>query len=215
MSDMNANPEIYDTKANLAIKGKYRIIQLLRNRNFNDTQFITNIGILTPTWITNQNICQRLDQIWISDNLLQNLIVTKVEPKGLLRTDHNLIYTTIESSTIVGNRTKAYEKKKKMTRKIYKIDEMLPQNWVYFREVLNDKLTASNLNNEFTSEYKDQRWINRVWNTIEKIIKVSMNETIPTKKVVKSDKCNRPKLMTDTTKANKLLMRISVATRKN
>ena len=44
-----------------------------------------------------------------------------------------------------------------MTRKIYKIDEMLPQNWVYFREVLNDKLIASNLNNEFTSEYKDQR----------------------------------------------------------
>ena len=138
-----------------------------------------------------------------------------MEPKGLLRTDHNLIYTTIESSTIVRNRTKAYEKKKKMTRKIYKIDEMLPQNWVYFREVLNDKLTASNLNNEFTSEYKDQRWINRVWNTIEKIIKDSMNETIPTKEVVKSDKSNRPKLMTDTTKANKLLMRISVATRKN
>ena len=80
-----------------------------------------------------------------------------MEPKGLLRTDHNLIYTTIESSTIVGNRTKAYEKKKKMTRKIYKIDEMLPQNWVYFREILNDKLTASNLNNKFTSEYKDQR----------------------------------------------------------
>src|SRR5437764_13600057 len=42
-----------------------------------------------------------------------------------------------------------------------------------------------------------------------------MNETIPTKEVMKSDKCNRPKLMTDTTKANKLLMRISVATRKN
>ena len=80
-----------------------------------------------------------------------------MEPKGLLRTDHNLIYTTIESSTIVGNRTKEYEKKKKMTRKIYKIDEMLSQNWVYFREVLNDKLTASNLNNEFTLEYKDQR----------------------------------------------------------
>ena len=92
---------------------------------------------------------------------------------------------------------------------------MLPQNWVYFREVLNNKLTASNLNNEFTSEYKDQRWINRVWNTIEKIIKDSMNETIPTKEVVKSDKSNRPKLMTDTTKANKLLMRISVVTRKN
>ncbi len=102
-----------------------------------------------------------------------------------------------------------------MTRKIYKIDEMLPQNWVYFREILNDKLTASNLNNEFTSEYKDQRWINRVWNTIKKIIKDSMNETIPTKEVVKSDKCNCSKLMTDTTKANKLLMRISVATRKN
>ena len=49
MSDMNADPEIYDTKANLAIKGKYRIIQLLRNQNFNDTQSITNIGILTPT----------------------------------------------------------------------------------------------------------------------------------------------------------------------
>ncbi len=31
MGDMNADPEIYDTKANLAIKGKYRIIQLLRN----------------------------------------------------------------------------------------------------------------------------------------------------------------------------------------
>src|SRR5687767_10648076 len=42
MGDMNANSEKYDKKITFALKGKYRIIQLLRNENFYDMQKITN-----------------------------------------------------------------------------------------------------------------------------------------------------------------------------
>ena len=46
MGDMNADVEKYDKKSTLAIKGKYRIIQILRDNNFYDTQKITNDGPL-------------------------------------------------------------------------------------------------------------------------------------------------------------------------
>ena len=49
MGDMNADPEKYDKKTTFALKGKYRIIQLLRNENFYDTQKITNTGPLKQT----------------------------------------------------------------------------------------------------------------------------------------------------------------------
>ena len=56
MGDFNADTEKYDKKEIIRNKGKYRIIQLLKNRNFNNTQYITNIGTLILTWLTNYNM---------------------------------------------------------------------------------------------------------------------------------------------------------------
>ena len=64
------------------------------------------------------------------------------------------------------------------------------------------------LKNEFNTQFKDQRWINRVWDTLESIIKDSMMQHIPQKTICKSEYSSRPKLKSDTYKINKWCMRI-------
>jgi len=64
------------------------------------------------------------------------------------------------------------------------------------------------LKNEFNTQFKDQRWINRVWDTLELIIKDSMMQPISQKTICKSDYSLRPKLKSDTYKVNKWCMRI-------
>src|SRR2546421_4348137 len=64
------------------------------------------------------------------------------------------------------------------------------------------------LKNEFNIQFKDQRWINKVWDTLESIIKDLMMQHIPQKTICKSEYSSRPKLKSDTYKINKWCMRI-------
>ena len=71
------------------------------------------------------------------------------------------------------------------------------------------------LKNEFNTQFKDQRWINRVWDTLKSIIKDSMMQHIPQKTICKSDYSSRPKLKSDTYKINKWCMRIIRSIKRN
>ena len=57
MGDFNADAEKYDALNKTVTKGKYKIIQLLRDQGLYDTQKLTNIN-LQYTWkkITKQNV---------------------------------------------------------------------------------------------------------------------------------------------------------------
>ena len=103
---------------------------------------------------------------------------------------------TIDSEKIFGKWTRAQEKRNKMKRKI-------PENWVYFREYLNQKIRWNKIEREFEQSNKDKTWINRTWDNIENTIKQTINETIPIKEVLKSEVSNKKRLVSDTTKANK------------
>ena len=128
----------------------------------------------------------------------------------MLTTDHHLLIMTLEENKILGKRTKAYEKKKKITRNIYNLENMSNQDWKDFQEYMDKQLETKSrlLKNEFNTQFKDQRWINRVWDTLESIIKDSMMQHIPQKTICKSDYSSRPKLKSDTYKVNKWCMRI-------
>src|SRR5215204_2463028 len=218
MGDFNADAEKYDKKGNIKNKGKYRIIQLLRNENLYDTHKMTNLNDeIDFTWNNSRDTKRRLDYIWITENLIQDLIITRIEHNELLteQTDHKLITMVLDNTRIFGKRSKAKEKRNKAKRKIYKINEMNEENWKYFREIMKEELDKNNFVNEFNIRSKDQRWFNRVWNKINGILKDTMNKTIPTKEIYKSDYSKKPKLSTETFKANKWLMRIWRTIKKN
>jgi hypothetical protein len=83
-------------------------------------------------------------------------------------------------------------------RTIFNYKEMNDEKWKNFREILDNKTDLQRLKGELNSNLKDQRWINRVWDTIEGIIKETIKETIPTKEICKSEISGRPKLKTET-----------------
>src|SRR2546430_882165 len=114
----------------------------------------------------------------------------------------------LDNMRIFGKRSRANERRNKIKRKIHKINEMKEENWIHFREVLKEELDKVNFTVKFNIKLKEQRWFNRVWNKINKILKDTMEKTIPTKEIYKSDYSKKPKLSTETTKANKWLMRI-------
>ena len=87
---------------------------------------------------------------------------------------------------------------------------MTDKDWKDFQEYMDKQLETKSrlLKNEFNTQFKDQRWINRVWDTLESIIKDSMIQYIPQKTICKSDYSSKPKLKSDTYKVNKWCMRI-------
>ena len=124
MEDFNADMERYIAKNKLATRGKYRILQMLLNKGLYNTQKVMCTDNLHHTWFRNENTLRRIDYIWISEGLIQDLIITKVNQNEMLTTDHHLLIMTLEGNKILGKRTKAYEKKKKITRNIYNLEKM-------------------------------------------------------------------------------------------
>jgi len=160
MGDFNADAEKYDKKGNIKNKRKYRIIQLLRNENLYDTHKMTNLNDkIDYIWNNSRNTKRRLDYIWITENLIQDLIITRIEHNELLteQTDHKLITMVLDNTRIFGKRSRAKEKRNKAKRKIYKINEMNEENWKFFREIMKEELDKYNFVSEFNIRSKDQR----------------------------------------------------------
>ena len=67
MGDFNADAEKFDLSTSNKIKGKYKIIQNLRDKDFYDIQAITNIEPLKYTWKKNEITKRRIDYIWVSE----------------------------------------------------------------------------------------------------------------------------------------------------
>ena len=158
MGDFNADAEKYDKKGNIKNKGKYRIIQFLRNENLYDTHKMTNLNDeIDFTWNNSRDTKRRLDYIWITENLIQDLIITRIEHNELLteQTDHKLVTMVLDNTRIFGKRSRAKEKRNKAKRKIYKINEMNEENWIYFREIMKEELDKVNFVSEFNIRSKD------------------------------------------------------------
>src|ERR1043165_3663495 len=208
MGDFNADAEKYDALNKTVTKGKYKIIQLLRDQGLYDTQKLTNIN-LQYTWKKNNETKRRIDYIWINDYMIEDLLITKVILCDELNTDHNILAMTINSSNIFGRRTISTEKKKKIKRDIYTIDKMTDELWAKFRtrlDELSDKYGG--FNNIFMVPNKHQNWVNNTWDKLENILKTTMDEIIPIKSIVKSDQPRRPKLKYETFKTYKWCLHI-------
>src|SRR5688572_11161305 len=132
MGDLNADAEKYDTMYNLNTKGKYKILEILRNKGLYDTQAITNAGVLEPTWRKNDITSRRIDYIWVSESIVQDIILTKVHKNEMIRSDHHLLIMTMETRKIYGNRSRANERKQKITRSIFNFKEMNKDKWKNF-----------------------------------------------------------------------------------
>jgi len=137
---MNADPDKYKEKFLLQqkkIKPKYEIIQMLNNINLLDLHKIMSVNS-TPekTWKQYKSnssdqdklIASRLDQIWITNNLLYRAIKCEVVNDELSNTDHSLLIGTIEVTNLLNKHNIIIDKKIKFKRKIFDYKNMQEQD---------------------------------------------------------------------------------------
>ena len=146
---MNTDLDKYEEKFLLQqkkIKPKYEIIQMLNNINLLNLHKIMLVNS-TPEKIwkqyksnnsdQNKLIASRLDQIWITNNLLYRTIKCKIVNDELSNTDHSLLIGTIEVTNLLDKHNIATERKIKFKRKIFDYKNMQGQDWTNFQQYMN------------------------------------------------------------------------------
>src|SRR5579859_5312883 len=199
LGDLNADREKWEQNDKLQNKEKYLILETIKNANLFDTQRITteeNTEI-KQTWIKNNKTKRRLDyNIWINDNLLDKLTISKIWDIENLESDHKLL--TIKMNANIVNRlqrNRSGKKKKGFTRTKYLSDTMTEEDWEKYKTLMDKKIDKYQLikcwNNKLKSNIIEEKVrikrINDIWNIIENIIKETMDETIKKMEVVKSE----------------------------
>src|SRR5688572_33438106 len=113
MGDLNADPEHWtketsETKRN----NKYLILEKLQSENLIDLQKVTNDIPLQHTW-ENNNIRQRLDQIWVSQEWTQDIFNCKVvdDMDNLLETDHKILVAKFLTQNTFDKRAEATDRR--------------------------------------------------------------------------------------------------------
>ena len=175
IGDMNADPDKYEEKFVLQqkkIKPKYEIIQMLNNINLLDLHKITSVNS-TPekTWkqyksnSSDQNklIASRLDQIWITNNLLYRAIKCEVINDELSNTDHSLLIGTIEVTNLLDKHNIATERKIKFKRKIFDYKNMQEQDWTNFQQYMDKYIQDRKVRQRYFNKLpRDTKWIDNL-----------------------------------------------------
>ena len=209
LGDLNADPEKYDKKGIIKKKGKYRIIEELRNLDLHDVQATINEPPLEYTW-TNGHSKSRIDQIWVDQGLMQLLMNTSLVDDETLKSDHKIVSTKILSKELINNRSNALEKRNKLKRTIFKIDKMEEEDWEKFQEFMDQKITEQQIEEFYFENWtgKNKTWLNITWEVIEKIIKKTMKQKLQKVKVSKKEISRRPKFTSNTYKKVKWIIKL-------
>ena len=143
---------------------------MLKNKNLLDLHKIVSMSN-TPakTWkqqrsSNNVNVMveRRLDQIWISQNLLSWIMKCNVIEDQNLNTDHAMLLATLNFTEIVDTKSIASEKSSNFKRKIFDLKKTNEEDWNAFRENIKSKIEYTKIRSRYmeTNYYKDINWIN-------------------------------------------------------
>src|SRR5579859_2189469 len=100
---------------------------MLTNANLFDTQKIFNDESLDikKTWIKNKTTKRRLDYIWISENLLDDLMMTDIKEIVNLESDYKILNMIINKNICEKlMRNNSREKRNKYIRTVFNITKI-------------------------------------------------------------------------------------------
>src|SRR5579859_7714475 len=223
MGDLNADREKWEAMDCNTTKDKYHILRMIKNFNLYDTQKISKdeLAFMEKTWIKNVNTSRRLDYIWISENLLDELIQTEVENSLNLESDHKLVKMTIRKEICERlNQNNSKEKRNNYTRTVFNTKNMNSKDWKNFVQVMDIRISFSQVKaelehfkNQNSTDY--QNTINRIWDEIENIILNSMRATIPQITINKTDRKYIKKQKSKTRTLNNMIRKVLELIRQN
>ncbi|PKC12454.1 hypothetical protein RhiirA5_396918 [Rhizophagus irregularis] len=137
-----------------------------------------------------EGVSTRIDQIWISENISNNLMNFSITPSTFItHSDHDIITLTMDTSILIRNNRKntVYDKLpigNAYTRVLYDCDDIKTEKWDKFR--LNIKSQLNSLDQEIIEdkvnikEYS-QEDIDRYWDKLNSVIVSAADSELPRK----------------------------------
>src|SRR5438477_4079890 len=154
-------------------------------------------GQISHTW-KNARLSNRIDYIWLSQNLALNIHSFKnKEYKHITNNDHILLQAVIYGDDIIGCPKRANNYRKK-SRTILDLKEMTQEKWIeYSQEVEREivrlkllskirKLKEEDLGTAIDCTNKGSNQLQKIWNELETIITKAGKKIIPIKKISRS-----------------------------
>ena len=157
---------------------------------------------------------RRLDQIWISHDLVMLMLECKVKNNYILETDHKLILTKIMCNELIENRADAIDRRFTTKRKIFMFNTMTDEMWKSYEDTINTYIGQQNVKDRWRIQQKNDIWLNQTWQLINDIIIKAANKKIPYEIKKKGNKSNRPRHITNTLKIVKALSKLHYKIRK-
>src|ERR1044072_6945150 len=183
MGDFNMNYEkfIKHYNKNGHIHWQNKLFDHLHQLNMHDTiQQYQTITPSTPfhTFTPNHpnQSPSRIDFIWVSTNLLNDIINSNVIDQQLYSSDHKVIYISMFSTNLFKRKSIASRKQHKMGKTIYHYDQMDNDKWQEFADLVDVQHDSLNLQ---TMSIHNTHGLNYYWCQIQACIKTAASKTIP------------------------------------
>lgn len=171
---------------------KFALIDIMQDAGLKEVQSAKNTAIL-PTWTTkrnNQLIKSRIDYIWLSIDLFQDLGAVNVFVDELFNTDHNLLTTTIKCNAL--SKAQSFVKEKRLNgfkRTIFDLDSMTLDDWEKYQECITTQIESSKKLQYLLAQCLcNNNWTNEVWREVAKIFAYGKKQAGRTKTITRKDK---------------------------
>jgi len=166
-----------------------KVLSFLNNHQFTDLGAYLH-KFPSNTWI-HPIYASRIDYIFISKNLLLDVISFDTIDPICYSSDHRIISCIIDTSNIFHELSMAQAKRKNITRTMYLYDKMTPESWLLYSNA-TDSQTKKHELLMATRIPSSQRNLNKVWNSLRDIIINAAKENIPKVKTIGKSKSTIP-----------------------
>src|SRR3989337_750696 len=191
MGDFNVNPD--KPKNETKYKRQFRIIQDLKNLQFFDLfDTIYDINERSPhnTWFNHAgSLASRIDMIWCSNNLINDLISCDSVCAESYTSDHKILISFFDKAELFGDKSTSKLKRQRIFKTTFCYDEMDNNKWTTFGIETNNILNKDPTKNKYCEQYNFKTAdLNHLWQIIRTAIISAAKEHIPNHKSYAQDK---------------------------
>src|SRR5215471_8305752 len=172
IGDLNADPDkleiLKKDYPKRKVKDKYKIISMLNNNRIFDSQI--GINEKKKTWIgpliNGKQAESRIDQIWISADLLHERKNTNTIFDDVFKTDHALVTLELDSKNLIFEENSHINKRSIIRREVFDYDKMNKDDWTEYREFIENQIIKNKIKEKYLDQERDECWINSLWEKI-------------------------------------------------
>ena len=194
MGDLNVNIDNYTTNtntSNIKSDNKFYILKILLDAGLLEVQSASH-NTPTYTWLTKRNdttVKSRIDYIWLSSSLFQQIKKVHVTFDDNFDTDHGLLHTALDCTNLIISQSNSQSKRSTFTRSVFAYDKMTKEDWENYQLFISNKIKEDKIIENFIQQpNRSGSWINNLWEQIANIFMLAKTHAGKTKKITRQDK---------------------------